>query len=48
MCGISNKAVKQRLLQESALTFDKALEVALAAELADKDSGCLTGVTTDM
>lgn len=45
VCGISNKAIQRRLLQGSALTFDKALEVALAVEAADKDSQRLTGIT---
>ena len=36
--GISNKRVQRRLLQEPDLTFDKALEMALAAETADRDS----------
>ena len=44
VCGISNKAVQRRLLQEKALNFDKALEMALAVEAAEKDSRCLTGV----
>lgn len=38
VCGISNKRVQRRLLQEPDLTFDKALEMALAAETADRDS----------
>ena len=43
VCGINSKAVQRRFLQEPALTFDKALELALAAEAADKDSRHLLG-----
>ena len=43
VCGISNKTVQRRLLQEPALTFDKALGIALSAEVADKDAKRLTG-----
>ncbi|ETW98899.1 MAG: hypothetical protein ETSY2_42010 [Candidatus Entotheonella gemina] len=47
VCGISNKAVQRRLLQESALTFEKALEMALAAETAEKDARRLTDDATE-
>jgi hypothetical protein len=43
VCGINNKAVQRRLLQESSLTFEKALEMAVAAETADRDSRRLRG-----
>lgn len=43
VCGIHNKAVQRRLLQEPSLTFEKALEMALAAETADRDSRRLRG-----
>ena len=43
VCRISSKNVQCRLLQESALTFDKALEVALAVKTAHKDSLLLLG-----
>ena len=43
VCGINNKAVQQRLLQEPSLTFEKALEMAVAAETADRDSRRLRG-----
>ena len=43
VCGINNKAVQRRLLQEPSLTFEKALEMALAAETADRDSRRLRG-----
>ena len=38
VCGLANKAVQRRLLQEPTLTFEKALEVAVAAESAARDS----------
>ena len=47
VCGTCNRAIQRRLLQETALTFDKALEIALSAEAADKDSKRLTGAGTD-
>ena len=47
VCGIHNKVIQRRLLQETALTFDKALGIALSAEAVDKDSKRLTGGTQD-
>ena len=47
VCGTSNKAVQRRLLQEPDLTYEKALEIALSAETAEKDSKRLTGGTVD-
>ena len=47
VCGTCNRAIQRRLLQETALTFDKALEITLSAEAADKDSKRLTGAGTD-
>ena len=44
VCGICDKAVQRRLLQVS---FNKALEIALSAEAAEKDSKRLTGGTYD-
>ena len=38
VCGISDEAVQSHLLREPDLTFDQALEIALAAEAAEKDS----------
>ena len=46
VCGISNKSVQRRLLQETSLTFDKALEMTLAAETAAKDSRRLADTHT--
>ena len=47
VCGTSNKAIQHRLLRETDLTFDAALEIALSAEAADKDSKRLTGAAGD-
>jgi len=38
VCGMSSRGIQRRLLMEHSLTFEKALEIALAAEAADKDS----------
>ena len=38
VCGILDRTVQRRLLQQPDLTFEKALEIALASEAADKDS----------
>ena len=38
VCGISDKHVQQRFLQEAKLLYDEALSKALAAETALKDS----------
>ena len=45
VCGTNVKSIQRRLLVEPALTFEKALGMALAAEAADKDSKRLTGAT---
>ena len=47
VCGIHGKAVQRHMLQEKTLSFDKALEMAVAAEAAEKDSRRLTGATVD-
>ena len=47
VCGILDKTVQRRLLQQVDLTFDRAFEIALAAEAADKDSRRLMPTTTD-
>ena len=46
VCGTVHKAIQRGLLVEPSLTFEKAIEMALAAEAADKDSLRLTGTTT--
>ena len=43
VCGIRQKSTQRRLLCESDLTYDKALETAQAAESADKDAQRLSG-----
>ena len=45
VCGIRDRTTQRQLLRETVLTFDKALQMALAAEVADKDSWRLTGAT---
>ena len=42
----NNKGTQRRLLLQVDLTFDKAIEVALAAEAAGKDSRRLAAVTS--
>ena len=46
MCGTINKGIQRRLLLVLSLTFNKAIETALAAEASDKGSIRLTGATT--
>ena len=41
VCGILDRNVQRRLLQQHDLTFDKALEIALTSEGAEEDSKCL-------
>ena len=43
VCGTSNKGIQRRLLLQADLTFDRAMEIALAAEAAEKDLERLTG-----
>ena len=38
VCGIADKRVQDRYLRESKLTYQEALEMALASETAEKDS----------
>ena len=45
VCGTNVKTIQRRQLVEPGLTFEKALETALVAEAADKDSKHLTGAT---
>ena len=47
VCGTNNKGIQPRLLIQTELTFGKAMEVALAAEAAEKDSLRLTGGLSD-
>ena len=48
VCGTNATGIQRRLLVEPSLTFEKALEIALAAEAAEKDSKRLTGATPDL
>ena len=47
VCGVHNRSIQRHLLQEPALTFNKALEVALSTETADKDPQRLTSADGD-
>ena len=47
VCGTHNKSIQRRLLQETKLKFEAALEMALSAEAADKDSKRLTSSSSD-
>ena len=38
VCGVSHDKIQNRLLAERNLTYDKAMELALAQEAADKDT----------
>ena len=38
VCGINNEAIQRRLLSESKLTYEKALEMAQAMEAAMKNA----------
>ena len=38
VCGLQSTVIQKRLLSEADLTFDKALDHALAMELADKNT----------
>ena len=44
VCGLLNEATQKRLLTESNLTFNKAIEVAQSAETATKNAQQLKGV----
>ena len=37
VCGVSHDKIQNRLLAETNLTYDKAMELVLAQEAADKD-----------
>ena len=38
VCGINHAGIQQRLLAEIGLTYEKALELALVIESAEKDT----------
>ena len=48
VCGVEEPKIQRRLLAEPALSFDKAFELALASESADKNAKDLqpTSLTT--
>ena len=37
VCGVNHRGIQTRLLTKKELTFEKALEVALSVEAAEKD-----------
>lgn len=43
VCGLQNRIIQKKLLSEADLTFDKALEYALAMELADRNTREMKG-----
>ena len=47
VCGTNNKAIQRRLLLKADLTFADAMDMALAAEAAERDSLRLTGAFAD-
>lgn len=42
VCGIKNDVIKKRLLQESDLTYKKAVDIATTLEIADTNAHVLT------
>ena len=38
VCGVQDKGIQSRLLQEVGLTYTKALDIACAAETAERDA----------
>lgn len=46
-CGVNDERIQRRLLAESALTFEKALQVAQAIESADRDTKDLSKGTRE-
>ena len=47
VCGINHLGIQKRLLAEQDLTFDKALDIAKALEMAKKDSQDLKSDTAE-
>jgi len=45
VCGVEEPRIQRRLLAEADLTFDKAYELALASEFADKSAKDLKSAT---
>ena len=48
MCGVNHKGIQRRLLPEKDLTYDKALEIALAMEAAAKDTKDLQATSNSL
>lgn len=49
VCGVNNDRIQRRLLAEKELTFDKAFEIAIAMELAEKSAVDIQGgVSTEV
>ena len=46
ICGINHEGIQRRLLSEKNLTFNNALEIALAMEAATKDTKDLQGASS--
>ena len=38
VCGIGDSHIRRKLLAEAKLTYDKAVDIALSVEAADKDA----------
>ena len=47
MCGINDQQTQKKLLAEKTLSFDKAMEIALAVESATQGARDITSVMCD-
>ena len=47
VCGVADDRIQRRLLAETELSFAKAMQLATAMELADRDTADLRSVTKD-
>ena len=47
MCGINDQQTQKKLLAEKALSFDRAMEIALDVESATKGARYITSRTCD-
>ena len=47
MCGINDQQTQKKLLTEKALSFDRAMKIALAVESATKGARDITSRTCD-
>lgn len=41
MCGITDKDIKKKLLEQSVLTFDQACQIAVSSETANNDTNLM-------